>query len=109
MMSSTLGAPLGGTMLGGQYGLESTALGLITPPNCGSGGGSCLPSRVVVALGEPIVPVVWTCALAQGVATIIIIEANIALRRKYRCGFIRFSFCGRLAALALIPPRGNTL
>jgi hypothetical protein len=32
---------------------------LITPPNFGSGGGSCLPLIVVVALGEPSTPV--TC------------------------------------------------
>jgi hypothetical protein len=31
---------------------------LITPPNFGSGGGSCLPLIVVVASGEPGVPVV---------------------------------------------------
>jgi hypothetical protein len=35
---------------------------------------------VVVALGEPGVPVVWVCALAEGVATITI-AANIPLRR----------------------------
>src|SRR5271167_810940 len=59
MMRSTLGAPLGGTMRGGHQGLESLAVSLITPPNFGGGGGSCFPSIVVVALGEPNVPV--TC------------------------------------------------
>jgi hypothetical protein len=29
---------------------------LITPPNSGTGAGSCLPLMVVVALGEPSVP-----------------------------------------------------
>ena len=58
MIRSTFGAPFGGTTEGGQYGLESAAVSLITPPNFGSGGGSCLPSMVVVALGEPGVPVV---------------------------------------------------
>ena len=57
MMSSTFGAPLGGTTVGGQHGLESVALSLITPPNVSGGGGSCFPSIVVVALGEPGVPV----------------------------------------------------
>ena len=33
---------------------------MITPPKAGSGGGSCLPLMVVVALGEPGVPVVST-------------------------------------------------
>ena len=63
MMSSTLGAPLGGTTRGGQYGLESLALSLITPPNGSGGGGSCFPSMVTVALGEPGVPVIcWAGA-----------------------------------------------
>src|SRR5271165_234480 len=58
MMSSTLGAPLGGTTVIGQYGFESLASSLITPPNGAGGGGSCLPSMVVVALGEPGTPVI---------------------------------------------------
>src|ERR1700688_2879593 len=63
MMSRTFGAPLGGTTEGGQYGLESLALSLITPPNFGGSGGSCLPSIVIVALGEPGVPVIcWAKA-----------------------------------------------
>jgi len=60
-MSSTFGAPLGGTTVGGHHGLESTAFSLITPPNGGAGGGSCFPLIVVVALGEPGVPLVWIC------------------------------------------------
>src|SRR6266404_30223 len=68
MMSSTLGAPLGGTMRGGHQGLESLALSLITPPNFGGGGGSCFPSSVVVALGEPGEPV--TCCAAATGATV---------------------------------------
>src|SRR6478735_2404004 len=59
MMSNTLGAPFGGTTRGGHHGVDSDAFSLITPPNFGSGGGSCLPSMVVVAPGEPGVPV--TC------------------------------------------------
>ena len=52
MMSSTLGAPFGGTTRGAHHGVDSEALSLITPPNFGSGGGSCFPSIVVVALGR---------------------------------------------------------
>src|SRR5271166_655589 len=63
MMRSTLGAPLGGTTVGGQYGFESLASSLITPPNFGGGGGSCLPSIAVVALGDPGTPVIC-CAEA---------------------------------------------
>src|SRR5882672_1252897 len=66
MISSTLGAPLGGTTRGGHQGLESLALSLITPPNFGGGGGSCFPPIVVVALGEPKTPV--TCCAAAGAA-----------------------------------------
>src|SRR5262245_20139278 len=58
MMSSTFGARFGGTTVGGHQGFESPASCLITPPNFGGGGGSCFPSMVVVALGEPGVPVI---------------------------------------------------
>ena len=40
-------------------GVDSEAFSLITPPKFGSGGGSCFPSIVVVAPGEPGTPV--TC------------------------------------------------
>src|SRR5262245_17642416 len=87
MMSRMLGAPLGGTTRGGQYGFESTALSLITPPNFGSGGGSCFPLIVVVALGDPGSPVVCTCARAEG-ATAITAAASIPLRRMCFADFI---------------------
>src|SRR5271169_3243206 len=53
MMSSTLGAPFGGTTRGGHQAVDSDAFSLITPPNFGSGAGSCFPLMLVVALGEP--------------------------------------------------------
>jgi hypothetical protein len=53
MMSRTLGACLGGTMRGAHQGFDCRASSLITPPNFGSGAGSCLPLIVAVALGEP--------------------------------------------------------
>src|SRR6266481_7346721 len=64
MMSSTLGAPLGGTTRGGHHVVESLASCLMTPPNFGGGGGICLPSMLVVALGEPGVP--RTCCPEAG-------------------------------------------
>src|ERR1035438_6546335 len=66
MMSRTLGAPLGGTTVGAHHGFDWRALSLMTPSNFGSGAGNCLPLIVVVALGEPGVPVVWISALACG-------------------------------------------
>ena len=58
MISSTFGAPFGGTTRGAHQGFDCRAPSLMTPPNFGSGGGSCLPLMVVVALGEPGVPVI---------------------------------------------------
>src|SRR4029453_3017507 len=64
MMRRTLGAPLGGTTWAGQYGFDWLAPRLISPPNFGGGGGRYFPSIVVVAPGEPGVPVV--CCAAAG-------------------------------------------
>src|SRR5262245_40808772 len=69
MMSKMFGAPLGGTTCGGQYGLESLASILITPPKGGCGGGRYFPSIVVVALGEPGVPVICCPSAGTRVAT----------------------------------------
>src|SRR6185436_139298 len=70
MISSTLGAPLGGTTVGGQPGLESTALRLILPAKGGGGLGIYFPSRVVVAPGEPSSPVTcWAGSVATNAAT----------------------------------------
>src|SRR5512139_279377 len=70
MMSSTLGAPLGGTTRGAHHCVDSEAFSLITPPNFGSGGGSCFPLIVVVALGEPGVPVTcWPDAVVDAAQT----------------------------------------
>src|SRR5213594_3720649 len=68
MMSRTLGASLGGTMRGAHQGLDFKASFVITPPNFGSGAGSCFPLIVVVAPGEPGVPVVCICARAEAAA-----------------------------------------
>ena len=65
MITRTFGAPFGGTTRGGHHAFDSVAFSLITPPNFGSGGGSCLPLIVVVALGEPGVPMI--CCALRGV------------------------------------------
>src|SRR5271154_6575604 len=80
MMSSTLGAPLGGTTRGGHQGVESLASSLMTPPNFGGGGGSCLPSIEVVALGEPGVPLTC-CAAALGAQSALKKMASVANAR----------------------------
>ena len=81
MMSRTLGAPLGGTTRGAHHAFDCRALSLITPPNFGSGGGSCFPSMVVVALGEPGTPVVsWAVAVAAASRNN---EAAIATQRVW--------------------------
>src|SRR3990172_10161884 len=69
MISSTLGAPLGGTTVGGQPGLESAALRLALPAKGVGGFGIYLPSMVVVALGEPGVPIVsWAIAGTEAIS-----------------------------------------
>jgi hypothetical protein len=68
MISSTLGAPLGGTTVAGQPGLELAALRLILPVNGGGGFGRYLPSIVVVALGDPGAPFDAAAADAELVA-----------------------------------------
>jgi hypothetical protein len=45
-------------MVGAHQALEFKASSLMTPPKGGWGAGSWLPGMVVVALGEPGVPVV---------------------------------------------------
>src|SRR5215510_8946812 len=65
-MTSTFGAPLGGTIRGGQYGMDVSARFSIRPPKGAGGLGRDLPSMVVVALGAPGAPVVcWALAEAK--------------------------------------------
>jgi hypothetical protein len=87
MMSKMLGAPWGGTTRGSHHGLDSVALSLMTPPNFGSGGGSWLPLMVVVALGAPGVPVVWTCAQLDGASDVAKVTDAV---RLYRIRLVRF-------------------
>jgi hypothetical protein len=58
MISRTFGALSGGTTRGAHHGFDCKASSLITPPNFGSGDGSCFPSIVVVASGDPGTPVI---------------------------------------------------
>jgi len=58
MISRMFGASLGGTTRAGQYGVDCAALRSILPRNCCGGGGSCCPGIVIVAPGEPGLPLV---------------------------------------------------
>src|SRR6266850_5841754 len=89
MMRSTLGAPLGGTTRGGQYGVEFWAVSLITPSNFIGGGGICFPSIVTVAPGEPGVPLI--CCAGVDRATNII---AVAVSDAARLSMFRFVFMG---------------
>jgi hypothetical protein len=60
MIKRTLGAPFGGTIVGGHHGLDPGVL-LDHPPNFGSGA-DLLPSIVVVALGDPSFLTTWALA-----------------------------------------------
>src|SRR6266566_4491507 len=86
MMSRMLGAPLGATTRGGQYGVESLTLSLITPPKGIGGGGICFPSMVTVASVEPGVPLIC-CVQAEG-ATAMTAAASIPPRRICLADFI---------------------
>src|SRR5574337_1614951 len=84
MISSTFGAFAGGTTRGGHQGVDSDAFCLMTPPKGGSGGGSCWPLIVVVALAEPRVPV--TCCAAAVVSASAPMAAMHCLERKLPIG-----------------------
>src|SRR6516165_9934316 len=89
MINRMFGAPCGGTTLGGHHGVDSLAVSLITPPNFGSGGGSCLPLIVVVASGEPGVPLIcW----AHDEEVIMVNAAHMAPALRMRRVLFIFSF-----------------
>jgi hypothetical protein len=78
-----LGASLGGTMRGAHHGVDPSRFSLITPPKFGAGGGSCLPSMVVVAHGEPIGQL--GCCAATGMTPIAskALASATSLRRRF--------------------------
>src|SRR5262245_45669580 len=99
MMSSTLGAPLGGTTRGAHHAFDWAAFSLMTPPNFGSGGGSCFPEMVVVALGEPSTPL--TCTPLPAAASLLGDgRAPTAARAAAAAGKL-----GRRSSMLLAPKR----
>src|SRR5438046_5986908 len=88
MISSTLGAPLGGWIRAGQYGFDPTVVRSILPPNFCGGAGIWSPWIVIVALGEPGVPVTsWAATLRAMAASTAASATNINTRHV----FIRFA------------------
>src|SRR5437763_16345749 len=87
MIRRMFGAPLGATTRGGKDGVEYVTVSVITAPNGIGGGGICSPSIVVVAPGEPGMPVVCICAVAEG-ATAMTTAASIPPRRICLADFI---------------------
>ena len=64
---------------------------LITPPKFGGGFGTYLPSTVVVAVGEPGVPVI--CWAGAERAAAMMAATNIAYARMYLFGFMFPPLC----------------
>src|SRR5664279_5231176 len=60
MMSSTFGAPFGGTTRGAHHGVDWAAFRSILPSNLSGSGGICFPLMGAVAHGEPTGPVSYT-------------------------------------------------
>jgi hypothetical protein len=98
MINNTFGAPLGGTTSSGQYGFESTALGLIWPRNGFGGFGRYRPSMVVVAPGEPGVPVMSAAGTGPAASRSRKLMMKVDVRNCHRAGTtrcfpsMRFSF-----------------
>src|SRR6185369_4003853 len=102
MMSSTLGAPFGGTTRGAHQGFDAEAFSSITPPNAAGGGGICFPSMVVVAPGEPSSPVTC-CAHAETAVK----ARTPALASRPRLIFIMQGLPGRPADVSPLSTRGR--
>jgi hypothetical protein len=89
---------------------------LITPPNFIGGGGSCFPSSVIVALGEPGTPLIcWACTTltvnnqaivnAAPSDTLRLVRSLVAILPTYLfCGYQGFCAidCHRILRLAAI-------
>src|SRR5512139_3172965 len=82
MMSKTFGAPFGGTTRGAHQGFDCRASSLITPPNFGSGGGSCSPLMAAVAPAEPGVAAVPCARDGITEANAIALDASVAANRR---------------------------
>src|SRR5262249_47254272 len=99
MVGRTCGAPGGGTTRMGQYGVDCAALRSILPSNFCGGGGNWFPSIVVVALGDPGVPVIC-CGNAGSVVNS---AARVTIEAVVIKGFARM-ITSEIIALAPTPP-----
>src|SRR6266700_5148949 len=100
MISSTFGAPLGGVTRGGHQGFDCRAPSLMTPPNCGSGGGSCFPVMVEVALGEPRVPLTCCAVAWPAIASAARLRSAAVAARQEKVLDRMFAFLDRLSEAA---------
>ena len=82
---------------------DSCSVSLITPPNVGGVGGSCFPSIVVVALGEPGTPLIC-CAVADA-ALISARATDVISNRIDRFAVITAEGQPRHAKLVKLVPR----
>src|SRR5581483_1046805 len=82
MISKMFGASFGGTTRGAHHGFDCSAPSLITPPNFGSGGGSCFPSIVVVASAEPGTPGICWASTDPAVNCAAMANADALIRQR---------------------------
>ena len=84
MISSTFGAPLGGTARGRPPGLRLRGVVLDHAAELGRRAGAASPSMVVVALGEPGTPVVcWAAAMTVVSMTVAMNSKAVTITRFY--------------------------
>ena len=92
IISKMFGAFCGGTTFGGHQGVEFRASFLISPPNSGTGGGSCSPLRVMVASGAPEVPCTVPVRAGMAVQAASTRTAMRAINTTITFGFTSYSF-----------------
>src|SRR5438094_7780934 len=107
-MSSTLGAPLGGTTRGGHQGFDSAAVCLISPPKFGGTGGRALDVSDSVNAGDPgfagpAWPLTGTCA-KTATSTAAATPATTTERTILRFMIFTPSYAWRSASGAARPP-----
>ena len=86
-------------MRGSHDGFDCAASRSILPSNFAGGGGSCFPSMVVVALGDPGVPLTC-CAIPGPVAACALLVDDLFTEASFAMGIL--SACLRLVGLGVV-------